>query len=199
VKKPNRKKTRTRQRTAPPKARADTPQKTRTAHYSWWQISKWAVGTGVAAVSFIAVIADIWGPIWPTDPIFSPGVPSFGSPLSVPFSVENKSIIFPIKNLSLYCGLIFVRTAHNAGVAELSVTVQTEPNELRAPQSRPYTCPFDQKFRLEEGDRITYAQIKFIARYDGPFWGRLTEFVTEPFTLDTSTSPPQWTQGIPLH
>jgi hypothetical protein len=53
----------------------------------------------------VVAIYTFWGPPWPTEPSFDPGFPSFGLPLDVPFSVANKSAIFPISDLTILCGL----------------------------------------------------------------------------------------------
>ena len=70
---------------------------------------KWARWFGSFIVGpLLAVVVAIytfWGPPWPTEPWFDPGFPSFGLPLDVPFSVANKSAIFPISDLTILCGL----------------------------------------------------------------------------------------------
>jgi hypothetical protein len=66
---------------------------------------KWARSFGSFIVGpLLAVVVAIytfWGPPWPTEPSFDPGFPSFGLPLDVPFSVANKSAIFPISDLTI--------------------------------------------------------------------------------------------------
>ena len=155
----------------------------------------------VAFLSFIAVVADILGwPIWPTAPIFFPGYPSSNSAFDVPFSVENRSILFPIYDLDITCGLIFVRTKHNSGFRDLGIRLRTGPARLAVSETRSYTCPFNRGFTLEEGDAITHASIgKFVSTYSWPYWLSSARSESETFTLNTSTVPPQWTRGTPLN
>jgi hypothetical protein len=78
-------------------------------HRRWRQAAKW-VGTvtsgffGIAGL--IMWIAGIWGPVWPTGPEIHPNGLDLIRPLSVPFDIENKSIIFPVRIHSVSCNLL---------------------------------------------------------------------------------------------
>jgi hypothetical protein len=164
--------------------------------------SKWAIGTGVALLGFIASVDQIWGPPWPTRPAFSPGVPS-GSPFDVPFKVENKSAFFEFSNLTISCELLRFRAEGETGsVIQGTARIEARGTNRLAPlQSAPYTCPLRGIMRVggsDAADKIIYAQVVFRSEYDAPLlWGRL-QAESAVFTLNTSTAPPQWNEGRPL-
>lgn len=180
-------------------------------HASWLQVPQtkssrlWlirgVVSAGIAAalavVGQTANVLGIWGPPWPTEPVFSPGAPSAGSPFDVPFLVTNKSAFFPIKELSINCRLIFVETAHNNRIFNSAVAVHAA-NLIEPMQMRPYTCPFNRMINFEN-DQITAAQIEFRSEYKSP-WPFLSKATatSEVFTWNPRTVPPHWAIGIPM-
>jgi hypothetical protein len=77
-------------------------------HRRLWLASKLVVGTVVTVLGLVATFVSLWGPLWPTAPLFSPGMPSSGSPFDVPFTVTNRSVIFFIRNLIIHCALNYI-------------------------------------------------------------------------------------------
>ena len=157
----------------------------------------------VGVLGLIATICGIWGPIWPTRPVFFPGFPSNASPFDVPFNVINKSIIFDLKNLSVSCKLISIRleSETDGSVVERrsGVISARGVGNIVAAQSRSYSCPVNRGVIRVENPRVARAQIAFLSEYDSP-WPLMPKVRTESevFTLSTATNPPQWTTGTPL-
>ena len=61
-------------------------------------------------LSLAANIVQIWGPPWPTDPVFFAGPYSFGAPLDALFIVQNRSVFFPIRHPQFFCNPVSVHT-----------------------------------------------------------------------------------------
>jgi hypothetical protein len=165
----------------------------------------------VASIGLVGSIYGIWGPPWPTEPVFAPGNASLGSPFDVPFLVTNKSALFRLNNLSIICEIIAfeaissdgkagIRTAPNA--RETKILARGVNPFLAAGESRPFTCPIRGLMilganREDAADKVTKAQIMFISEYDFIlFWH--AKSTSGVFTLNTSTTPPQWMPGEPL-
>jgi|HubBroStandDraft_5_1064220.scaffolds.fasta_scaffold53754_2 hypothetical protein len=168
-------------------------------------IAEFAFGTLLALFLFVWTFV---GPPWPTDPIFLPGSPSFGSSLDVPFSVSNKSALFSLSNLSIQCEILKLDSKGPTGAAIYAkgatfVAVSGAKNTLKPLDVGSYTCPARGIFAVDhkdaiEPDRVLAAQIAFKAGYDSRLlWGRSTS-TSGIFTLNTATVPPQWTQGESL-
>lgn len=155
----------------------------------------WILGTPLA---LLCAIYSFWGPPWPTEPTFSPGFPSSGPPLDVPFIVRNTSALFGLPNMQVFCGIDNVETSIGSGVGTVSVTTGARTTLGRLTTAS-YTCPFSKVFTFPPGTTITKGSIQFWAEYDSrlPWAGRTRSF-DESFTLDTSTNPPQWTPGKPI-
>jgi hypothetical protein len=182
--------------TPPPMQRLSEPPLPR--HRRLWRASKWFLGVAAAVIGLVASVAGLWGPIWPTEPIFSSAFPSSGLPLEVPFAVANKSVIFPIRDLNIRCGLISVRTAKNNAVGKIAVA-GFGGNILNPRESRTFTCAFHQVFLLSPDDNLISAQVQFISEYKSRLpWKKTTQSESDVFSLNTRTIPPQWTVGTPL-
>jgi hypothetical protein len=164
-----------------------------------WRAAKWGIAVVVAVIGLIASIVGIWGLPWPTKPAFAPGLPSLGSSLDVPFSVTNKSAFFSLNNLQILCGIISIQTSLGPhGFKDFSVTVNGT-NELKPLETRSYTCPFNQVFKLSSDTKISEAQIQFASSYDRRYPKEENDKVqSEIFILNTKTIPPQWTIGVPM-
>ncbi len=150
-------------------------------------------------LSIAANVVEIWGPPWPTKPTFSPGFPSSGFPLDVPFIVTNKSGFFPIKNLRLECHVLKLITERNILFEHISFGDFGGRGRLEPTEPRPYVCRFSQFIRIGSNDHITAATIGFVSEYDTPWpWGSRVLTASNVFTLNTKTNPPQWMPGVPL-
>jgi hypothetical protein len=163
---------------------------------------KWAVGTPLAVMAFgLTAVINVWGPPWPTEPVFAPGLPSAGSPLDVPFAVTNKSALFAITNLQITCIAVQIDTAPlNIRFKDIGFAV-LDSSALEVTNSSPHTCTFNRTVILAPNSRLSAAQIKFVSRYNFPWpWEKAKAKTVESdiFTLNTKTSPLQWMQGKPL-
>jgi len=130
-------------------------------------------------------------------PSFSPGAPSYALPLDVPFAVSNKSGWVPIKNLQLTCIIVSMTTIHDNQFSNMELSIIGADNKIAPGGSESYTCPFSRSIS-DQNDQIVAATIRFESKYDR--WllpGRETQ-LSPVFSLDTATSPPQWTEGNSL-
>jgi hypothetical protein len=178
------------------------PQLREPTHRRMGKWVKWVVGTPLAVVAFgLTVVINVWGPPWPTEPVFAPGQPSAGSPLDVPFTVTNKSALFAITSLQITCIAVQIDTGppyfkfKDIGFAVLGSST------LEVTKSGPQTCAFNSTVILDPNSKLLAAQIKFASRYESPWpWEKAKTKTVESdiFTLNTKTSPPQWMQGKPL-
>jgi len=155
---------------------------------------EWIFGPPLAGVG---IVYAVYGPIWPTVPVFLPGLPSYGSPFEVPFSITNKSVLFTIHNLTVDCDLIYVETSAHSSYSNFSVSMNIK-HRLLPTRTDTYTCPFNTFFDTR-GQTIETAVISFTTVYDSPWpWGGRTGLTSGNFTLKSSTTPPQWTVGNPI-
>lgn len=170
-------------------------------HRHPWRATKWTLGAGVAVIGLVASIAGIWGPVWPTDPVFSPNAPSFASPLDVSFVIQNKSILFTVNNPKLSCRIFSFHTEDNrvnidGGGLRVQVTDAPSATKIKPEGFASYVCPINQlKF---PGTTIKDAKLSFIVEYDSIVPQHRTTTESQVFTLNTSTVPAQWTPGEPL-
>jgi hypothetical protein len=181
---------------SPTKFRA--PRSLWLAHKRLWEI---LIAFGVV-LGLAASIDELWGPFWPTEPIFSPGYPSNSFPFDVPFTVSNKSLIFPINDMMITCVADNVKiTSFGKTIIEFNNTDTNVlvGNHIKANDSSSYTCPLFKLLTIKPDPILKYAKIEFLSEYDSPWPGRKrTQSKSGPWTLDMSTAPPQWTHGTPL-
>jgi hypothetical protein len=180
------------------------PQKKKPRHWLWWVLGiAWTLV--ILALDQAANLAGIWGPFWPVEPAFAPGIASFSAPFDVPFTVTNKSAFFPILNLNITCYLndvvLSAPTVTGFRISDTSVRVLAT-NTLQPLETRWYTCPFrnfGQSGPVNIGDaKIEWAEISFISGYDNRILNGRTSSKSDTFTLNTRTSPPRWMIGKPL-
>jgi hypothetical protein len=170
------------------------------SRYGW--MTKTTVSVALSVLAVATAFYTFFGPFWPTEPEFSPSYyPSSGSPFDVPFDVTNRSGIFALHDLSIFCGLIDVKMSYNSHFHDFSMG-STGKNYLPELSSQPYVCPFTQLLSvlsmMREGETIKSAQIQFIASYDDQFyWPMITprKTMSKVFELDTDISPPRWIAG----
>ena len=156
----------------------------------------------LAAVGALASIAAFIGPYWPTSPDISPGYPSTGSPMDVPFSLGNRSSVFAITGIKIMCYLDDIEITGNNHFSKFSIAVSGQENIIEPNSSRPYICPFNQIFILPLDKQVINAKISLIISYNNRVfwpWKVPTAPQSTDLTLDEKTKPSQWTLGRPLH
>jgi len=159
-------------------------------------IMKWIFGTSIA---LFGLFYGIFGPPWPTTPEFSPGLPSSGSPLDVPFIVTNHSALFKVIGLSISCRMNSGHTLHGKVFNGVTTISASDGNTLRPAETRSYTCQFNRVITTTKGDHFVRAELQFLTEYDSPWPLRPRKHgSSDIFTLNTATSPAQWTPGKPL-
>jgi hypothetical protein len=124
-------------------------------------------------IGFVATLSSIFGPVWPTTPLFSPGAPSFGHPLDVPFTVSNTSTLFDVYALKINCTIVNVIVSTNR--FDGNTVSFSAVHILRAGEKRPYTCPFHPSFSVAEPwgspeNKVLEATIQFNIEYS-IVWG----------------------------
>jgi hypothetical protein len=174
--------------------------------HPYWVVASSLIAFVALSIGVISGLADILGgPLWPTPPTFSPGLPSSSSPLAVPFDVTNKSSLFDIQNLKIDCGLIGRMENDVGGVLSFGkgdkpafITISDAFNWLPAGSTRSYTCPFAAPWMMNgmAHPKIQFLQMILRINFDPHWWVKGPIDVT--FALDTLTSPPQWKAGSPL-
>lgn len=174
-----------------------------------WNIGKSLIACAVLVIGIVGSIVGIFGPIWPTRPAFSPGYPSFGQPLDVPFSVSNESVIFGIRSLKIRCALLDVKISRSGvGDADLelhnTISVDAEVSQdMRPRETRSYTCPFYGAryfFNIPHDYHLVEAKLGFESTYKSfvPWEGEVMAR-SDVFFLNNKTWPPQWTRGVPFN
>jgi hypothetical protein len=78
-----------------------------------WTVLKWSIGTGVSVLSLLAVVDQLWGRPWPTDPEIHPQN-SVGESFVLPFTIRNKSL-FAMKDVAMTCGVDLVAFGDSKG------------------------------------------------------------------------------------
>jgi hypothetical protein len=167
----------------------------------WFRVAKWIVGSLIlASIGLVASVYQLFGgPPWPTEPTFVARASSFGSPLDIPFIVENHSVIFWIRHPQLKCRVISLHTLDNRlnveGGPGVLMTVSDAPNADIKPSGTAAAVCAANHFKFP-GTALRDGKIKFIVEYDSllPWRGRI-ETESEVFTLNTALVPPQWIEG----
>ncbi len=174
-------------------------------HRRLWLAAKVIVGFFVSAIGLVGSMYGISGPPWPVEPVFSPGLPSAGSPFDVPFSVTNKSAFFDIWNFRIKCHIhraTFAADAEDGSRLEmneilLDLTI-TNPI-LAAGETDSYICPVRPLIvvgkRSAADAHLEGVVISFQSEYDAEILKGRHRAESGTFTLNTRTNPPQWMSG----
>ena len=173
-------------------------------HRRLWLATKAIFGFVVVSFGIVASIYGMWGPPWPTEPVFSPGPPSFGAAFDVPFRVENKSAFFWLSGLKLMCkveGDIPDQPSVTGIVFGPNFVTASGKNVIGPSTSVPYICPLRSAFRLGNRDAaeiIRHSRVTFLSEYESRFLAGRVKTEDGPFTLVETTIPPHWERGAPL-
>ena len=179
-------------------------------HRRLWMAAQVTAGFLVLLTGLLIGVYGNWGPPWPTEPSFAPGVPASGSPLDVTFNGTNTSVLFPVPGLFVNCEMVCLRASDSSwqplksGLRHVYV-LAIGISHLAPRQTMPFRCPLRAQFGLSrpgESDsdafnRITNAQI-ILHSYYFNFWTVFLsrhEAVSGRFSLNTKAVPPQWVQG----
>lgn len=154
---------------------------------------KWIIGATVTGVGFVLAIAGSPGPPWPTGPSIKASNLDRLPPLSVPFDVQNKSILFKTHVRSIACMLpsYFVTKSGSAEIAEAAVLVPLDVN-LPRDSTIPFKCPLDISIY-----KTTPFKLYFCIQYDAPFY----EFWKSREVKESGTfywDNDHWTEGLDL-
>jgi hypothetical protein len=167
----------------------------RCLRWCWHWIWRLLAGA-IFLAGLAATIAALWGPIWPTAPVFLPGLPSSGEPFDIPFTVKNNSVLFPIKNLTLRCHVVFARTDRNNRDIDSTFAVN-DRTLLDTNESRPFICPLTRV--LGNFGLMIEGRIYFSAEYESPWPFSDGKYMdSEVFTLNSKSIPPRWDIGTPI-
>jgi hypothetical protein len=174
-------------------------------HRRLWLAAKVIGSFFVAVIGVIGSVYTVWGPSWPTIPIFSPGPPSYGAAFGVPFQVENKSALFGYFNLKISCKIEGMAKSQigtgTVGFGENVTFAARGANNLSALSSGPFICPLRGYIKIGEkdaADLMQSAQITFLSEYDRSLWWGTSHSEDGPYTWITTTIPPHWEKGAAL-
>ena len=179
-------------------------------HRRLWMAAQVTAGFLVVLMGLLIGVYANWGPPWPAEPSFAPGVPASGSPLDVTFNGTNPSVLFSVPYLFVNCEMVCLRASDSSwqpvksGLRHVYVLAMGI-SHLAPGQTMPFRCPLRGHFGLErpgesdadEAARITNAQIVLHSDYFN-FWTAFLsrrEAVSGRFSLNTKTVPHQWVQG----
>jgi hypothetical protein len=179
-------------------------------HRRLWMAAKVTAGFLVVLTGLLIGVYGNWGPPWPTEPSFAPGVPASGSPLDVTFNGTNTSVLFPVADLWVECEMVCLRASDSlrqplkSGLRH-AYAHAWGTSHLAPGQTIPFRCPLRLQFGLgrpgesdaDAFDSITNAQIILHSDYFN-FWTVFLsrhEAVSGRFSLNTKTVPHQWVQG----
>jgi hypothetical protein len=167
------------------------PQRRR--YLMWRRRLIWSAALLSTSIVVIASIDSIWGAPWPTEPVFAPESPAPRSPLEIPFTVTNESLIFPIRELGLTCHLIFSKSLLERSVANAKAVIPAG-NLIRPRQSRQYACVFNDRPGMDPNATVRIGiEIKFESR--SPFGGTVVAESSE-YTWKSTVKIPHWVVGI---
>jgi hypothetical protein len=153
-------------------------------------------------LSIAANVVQIWGQPWPVPPVFRSGPISSGSPLDIPFIVENRSAFFWIRRPRLKCRVLSLHTQDNridiGGGPGTLMSINDAPSaDIKPGGTAPAKCAAS-SFNFP-GTKLRDGKITFLIEYDSVLpWRGSTETESEVFILDTKLVPPQWIEGEPL-
>ena len=178
-------------------------------HRHLWMAAKVAAGFLAVLIGLLSGVYGIWGPPWPTAPSFAPGLPASGSPLDVTFNATNASVLFSVPDLFVDCEMVCLRASDAPPPLALGLrhvyVLARGTSHLAPGQTRPFRCPLRGQFglgRTGESDadvagRITNAQIVLHSDYFNPWtvWLSRHQALSDRFSLNSKTVPPQWVQG----
>jgi hypothetical protein len=145
-------------------------------------------------VGIVAGIDTLWGPFWPTTPDVTVGPPDQSAPFAVPFTLENRSIAFPIEG-QFFCVLhrIVDTSKQPATLAEVPI-IAMGPAALFTQDKEPFKCWFP--FR-EHGQIMPIAEAHIEIMMIGRVWPWQSVRARSlgQFTWDAKANPPRWLPG----
>lgn len=126
-------------------------EKTAPRPHSFWV----AIGSsGLLVLSVASNIVTVWGPFWPTEPVFSPMYVSANSPFDIPIKVENRSKLFPIIGISMTCKAANILTLRKNRINSTFSYDVVREHEIPCDTVKTFICPFSNLVSLGD-DKIT--------------------------------------------
>lgn len=166
-------------------------ESTTSARRCWWKVAKPVGATIAAIVGLSGSLAGIWGPFWPTRPYIHPAGTDPGSPFSLPFTVANRSVLFPLKNARVSCIISRVDIYKEAMMKNITLYVKEE-------KSIPPGSYLDFRCRIEVPSySVSSAVIRIRVSYDIRFLGVNiwhSDFESPKFTWARTSLGGTWIQ-----
>jgi hypothetical protein len=123
---------------------------------------QWIVRGLVGLLAVVGSVYGIWGPPWPTAPEIHPRDTSNGSSLILPFNVQNKSVLFPITDAQMTCGVgwLFVKDARGNKFTSIHTAFNNGAYTFPA-GGQPTTYPRDasELVKIEQTDQFRFAAL----------------------------------------
>jgi len=135
----------------------------RVRHKWWFRAAEWAVGVVIVILGIVASIAGIWGPIWPTDPEIHPHDVLNGSSFILPFTVQNKSIVFEIPDAEFTCGVdwVFYKDARGSKGVFSAIAFVNGNFSIAARQTINYQCDASQLVKVNQDGSLMLRNMPF--------------------------------------
>ena len=164
-----------------------------------------AAGWVFAEIAAIASIDAVWGPIWPTDPVIHPKDTVNASMMILPFTVQNRSVVFPIKDAEFTCGVgqAYIVDSKGDVLSVPDLAVANDTHSISPGATINYACDALRiaKISSQGEEPIIYKMCIWVAMdyqvFDWLPWRR--HFASVMFQWPAIQGQNQWQEGPTLH
>jgi hypothetical protein len=146
----------------------------------------------MAALSLVAAISGIYGPIWPTWPEIQPSGNDPGSPFSLPFTVTNKSEVFPLMGAKFICHFTKIETFGNLFYGSDLATQIGPPKAVQPGEMQNFSCGIGLPAHTVKSVRL---EIIATYRWSFVFLTRDESDTVGPFNWVRTTDGGRWIKG----
>ncbi len=175
-----------------------------------WKERLWAMGrlwaTLWRVIAFVGLSYLVYDRIYEVNASISPSASDPSFPFTFPFSIQNNSHMFAIKNVAWKCNVITLKSASTNGpMSNVQLTFGGSASVIAAGQNLNFECaPIGPSSRFISSGKIQIdeAVISIALTYRADFFG-LFSLTRQPpatrFTWVSDASNPQWIKGDFAH
>jgi hypothetical protein len=190
-------------KTSKPQENPTKSKKSQLHHQTWlrairahpWWVAAWSLVAGLSLIVGLLSGLDsiLGGPIWPTDPDIHPAGSDPGSPFSLPFSVTNKSVIFPDKASRITCLLVNMETRGNNTFKNTEITVGPE-KDIKPTETVNFSCGI-----AVPPNYVVSAQLQIRMKYRISIFGISVQqiYTSNLFSWVRTSDGGRWIVGLP--
>lgn len=154
---------------------------------------KIVIGVPLALLSLVATLYSLWGPVWPTNPSTNATDVESPDPIAIPIQIKNASVLFPVYDLKITCGVDSLRTDQGGGLSQLGFETNSG-DKLEPASSNLFFCqsPF-----VYKDPKFVSAEIHLMMKYSHHLFGFKWSGSHEegPFIWQASLKPNRWQKG----